>query len=55
MTIILVEQNASIALKMADYAYVLENGSVVIEGAGKELVRDERVKAAYLGASVKDD
>lgn len=55
MTIILVEQNASIALKMADYAYVLENGSVVIEGAGKELVRDDRVKAAYLGASVKDD
>jgi len=55
MTIILVEQNASIALKMADYAYVLENGSIVIEGPGKELVRDERVKAAYLGASVKDD
>ncbi len=55
MTVILVEQNASIALKMADYAYVLENGSIVIEGAGNDLVRDEKVKAAYLGAAVKDD
>jgi branched-chain amino acid transport system ATP-binding protein len=53
MTIVLVEQNASIALKMADYAYVLEYGSVVIEGPGHELVRDARVKAAYLGAAVK--
>ncbi len=53
MTIVLVEQNASIALKMADYAYVLENGEVVIEGAGKDLVSDPKIKAAYLGASVK--
>ena len=51
MTIILVEQNASIALRMADYAYVLENGEVVIEGPGKALVEDPRVKAAYLGAA----
>jgi branched-chain amino acid transport system ATP-binding protein len=55
MTIILVEQNASIALKMAHYAYVLENGCVVIEGSGSDLARDPRVKAAYLGASVKQD
>ena len=54
MTIILVEQNASIALKMADYAYVLENGSIVIEGLGNEVSRDPKVKAAYLGAAVKD-
>ena len=54
MTIVLVEQNASIALKMADYAYVLENGGVVIEGPGKELVSDPKIKAAYLGASVKE-
>lgn len=53
MTIVLVEQNASIALKMADYAYVLEYGSVVIEGPGKELASDPKVKAAYLGAAVK--
>ena len=53
MTIILVEQNASIALRMADYAYVLENGEVVIEGPGKDLVEDPRVKAAYLGAANK--
>ncbi|OJX38293.1 MAG: ABC transporter ATP-binding protein [Chloroflexi bacterium 44-23] len=53
MTIILVEQNATIALKMADYAYVLENGCVVIEGPGEELIKDARVKAAYLGAAVK--
>lgn len=54
MTIILVEQNASIALKMAHYAYVLENGLVAFEGTGEELIRDPRVKAAYLGAAVKE-
>jgi len=54
MTIVLVEQNASIALKMADYAYVLENGEVVIEGPGKELVSNPKIKAAYLGAAVKE-
>jgi branched-chain amino acid transport system ATP-binding protein len=54
MTIILVEQNARIALKMADYAYVIENGCVVIEGPGKQLVEDPKVNAAYLGATVKE-
>ena len=54
MTIILVEQNASIALKMAHYAYVLENGLIAFEGTGDELIRDPRVKAAYLGAAVKE-
>jgi branched-chain amino acid transport system ATP-binding protein len=53
MTIVLVEQNASIALKMADYAYVIENGAIVIEGIGSEVAHDPNVKAAYLGASVK--
>lgn len=52
-TIVLVEQNASIALRMADYAYVLENGKIVIEGTGKELVVDPRVKSAYLGGVVE--
>lgn len=52
MTIILVEQNARMALKMAHYAYVLEDGQVVIEGTGAELLENPRVQSAYLGASV---
>lgn len=49
MTVLLVEQNAFAALKIADYAYVLEVGSVVLEGPGKDLLVDPRVKEAYLG------
>jgi branched-chain amino acid transport system ATP-binding protein len=49
MTILLVEQNANQALKLADYAYVLETGKVVLQGKSSELAEDERVKAAYLG------
>jgi branched-chain amino acid transport system ATP-binding protein len=52
MTIILVEQNARMALKMSHYAYVLEDGQIVIQGTGEELLNDERVQCAYLGASV---
>ncbi len=48
-TILLIEQNASMALSVADRAYVLENGEITLEGTGKELLRDERVKTAYLG------
>ncbi|MBU5255607.1 ABC transporter ATP-binding protein [Tissierella praeacuta] len=48
-TILLVEQNAKKALEIADYAYVLETGSLVLEGPGQELLNDEKVKAAYLG------
>ena len=47
--VLLVEQNAAQALAISDRAYVLESGSVVLEGAGKELAGDERVKKAYLG------
>lgn len=47
--ILLVEQNARMALGLADYAYVLENGSILLEGSGVELAADERVKEAYLG------
>ena len=54
MTIVLVEQNASLALKMAYYAYVLENGQIVLEGTGKELIANPKVRAAYLGASEKE-
>lgn len=49
ITFLLVEQNAVMALKLADRAYVLENGRIVLEGSGDELMRDERVKRAYLG------
>ena len=48
-TILLIEQNALAALKAADYGYVLENGRLVLEGAGKDLLEDERVRKAYLG------
>lgn len=48
-TILLVEQNAMAALTIANYAYVLETGSIVLEGRGSELLEDERVKKAYLG------
>ena len=47
--VLLVEQNAAQALAISDRAYVLESGSVVLEGPGKELAGDERVKKAYLG------
>lgn len=49
-TILLVEQNAKAALSIADRGYVLENGKVVLTGTGEELLKDEKVKQAYLGA-----
>ncbi len=48
-TILLIEQNAVAALNIADYAYVLETGTVVLEGPGGQLLKDERVRKAYLG------
>lgn len=48
-TILLVEQNAQMALSVADRGYVLETGRVVTTGAGKDLLNDKAVKAAYLG------
>ncbi|MGC7873755.1 ABC transporter ATP-binding protein [Desulfosporosinus sp. SYSU MS00001] len=48
-TILLVEQNAKIALKLADYGYVLETGELVMEGDSTELRKDERITKAYLG------
>lgn len=50
ITILLVEQNVQQSLKISNRAYVLENGRVTIEGAGKDLLDDQRVRAAYLGA-----
>lgn len=49
MTILLVEQNAQAALKLADHAYVLEVGKVVLEGSGRSLLKDDAVRKAYLG------
>ena len=49
-TIVLVEQMAAVALKLADRAYVLENGLVKLSGAGAELARNAEVKRAYLGS-----
>ncbi len=49
MTVMLVEQNVAASLRLADRAYVLENGSVVLSGPGRELLGDSRIKQAYLG------
>lgn len=50
VTILLVEQNAKMALSISDRSYVLETGKIVMEGSAKELLSDESVKKAYLGA-----
>jgi branched-chain amino acid transport system ATP-binding protein len=50
IAVLLVEQNARLALSLADHAYVLESGRIVLQGSGKDLVNDEHVRAAYLGA-----
>ena len=49
MTVLLIEQNANMALKIADLAYVLETGRITMSGTGAELLADEKVKEAYLG------
>ena len=49
VTILLIEQNANMALRIADQGYVLETGRISLSGTGRELLADESVKAAYLG------
>ena len=49
MTILLIEQNANMALKVADIAYVLETGRITMTGSGRELLENPEIKAAYLG------
>ena len=49
VTILLVEQNANLALKIADRGYVLEAGSMILTGAASDLIKNEKVKQAYLG------
>lgn len=53
VTILLIEQNANMALKTADLGYVLETGKIVLTGSGKELLENESVKEAYLGKKKK--
>lgn len=52
VTILLVEQNANLALKIADYGYVLETGIITMKGKGQDLLTNEDIKKAYLGESV---
>jgi len=49
ITVLLVEQNVAVSLKISNHAYVLENGSIVMSGPGRELLHDDRVRQAYLG------
>jgi branched-chain amino acid transport system ATP-binding protein len=49
VTVLLVEQNVALSLKLCQQAYVLENGRIAMSGSGTELLDDERVRQAYLG------
>jgi branched-chain amino acid transport system ATP-binding protein len=49
VTILLVEQNAAMALDLANYAYLLETGKLVLSGLSKDLKQDEAVRRSYLG------
>ena len=49
ITVLLIEQNANMALKTADWAYGMQTGTILMQGEGKELLENEEVKAAYLG------
>jgi len=49
LTVLLVEQNVGVSLKISQHAYVLENGRIVMSGSGGELLNDDRVRQAYLG------
>jgi branched-chain amino acid transport system ATP-binding protein len=51
LTILLVEQNASLALEISRRAYVLKTGAIVMQGSGAELLNDPRVRESYLGVS----
>lgn len=49
VTILLIEQNANMALSISDKAYVLENGTVSLSGNAKDIAKDDRIRKAYLG------
>jgi branched-chain amino acid transport system ATP-binding protein len=52
VTVLIVEQNAAKALALANRGYVLETGELVLSGTGRELLADDRVRAAYLGEEI---
>jgi branched-chain amino acid transport system ATP-binding protein len=52
VTVLLVEQNAAQALSLADRGYVLETGEIVLDGTGRDLLADDRIRAAYLGEEI---
>jgi branched-chain amino acid transport system ATP-binding protein len=52
VTVLIVEQNAAQALGLANRGYVLETGEIVLTGTGRELLADDRVRAAYLGEEI---
>jgi branched-chain amino acid transport system ATP-binding protein len=52
VTVLVVEQNAAQALSLANRGYVLETGEIVLEGTGKDLLADDRIRAAYLGEEI---
>ena len=49
LTIVLVEQNVAASLRLAHRAYVLENGTIALQGSGQDLLHDPRVREAYMG------
>ena len=49
MTVLLIEQNANAALKIADIGYIMETGKITLTGSGKELLNNDEIKKAYLG------
>lgn len=53
VTVLLIEQNANMALKVADMAYVLETGRITMSGSGQELLENDAIKEAYLGKKAK--
>ena len=54
-TLLIVEQNTRVALEIADYGYVMENGRIVLEGAAEELRNNEDVREFYLGLDLKGE
>ncbi|WP_297426990.1 ABC transporter ATP-binding protein [Clostridium sp.] len=52
MTVLLIEQNANAALKIADIGYIMETGRITLSGSGKELLNNEEIKKAYLGEAL---
>jgi branched-chain amino acid transport system ATP-binding protein len=55
LTLLLAEQSIPLALRMADYAYVLQTGRIALEGLANELERNEQVRQIYLGISTRDE